>query len=104
MLMTNVPQQAADILKRRSKTREFDISQESYMKLKNAEARLTEFKSAMMTLGREATAAMLSVEDQQQKITFQRLLAMVLLAFFSIRSCAFLVCSWMLVAILLSCI
>ncbi|XP_021908421.1 SH3 domain-containing protein 1-like [Carica papaya] len=76
-LRQEVEAQAADILKRRSKTREFDISQESYMKLKNAEARLTEFKSAMMTLGREATAAMLSVEDQQQKITFQRLLAMV---------------------------
>ncbi|XVF00011.1 hypothetical protein REPUB_Repub03eG0249500 [Reevesia pubescens] len=76
-LRQEVEAQAADVLRRRSKTRESDISTESYMKLKQAEARLTELKSSMMVLGREATAAMLSVEDQQQKITFQRLLAMV---------------------------
>ncbi|MBA0881257.1 hypothetical protein Goshw_024260 [Gossypium schwendimanii] len=69
--------QAADVLRRRSKTREADISAESYMKLKQAEARLADLKSSMMVLGREATAAMLSAEDQQQKITFQLLLAMV---------------------------
>ncbi|PPS02122.1 hypothetical protein GOBAR_AA18547 [Gossypium barbadense] len=68
--------QAADVLRRRSKTREADISAESYMKLKQAEARLADLKSSMMVLGREATAAMLSAEDQQQKITFQLLLAM----------------------------
>ncbi|KAG8493503.1 hypothetical protein CXB51_010911 [Gossypium anomalum] len=68
---------AADVLRRRSKTREADISAESYMKLKQAEARLADLKSSMMVLGREATAAMLSAEDQQQKITFQLLLAMV---------------------------
>ncbi|XVF52193.1 hypothetical protein PTKIN_Ptkin04bG0245000 [Pterospermum kingtungense] len=76
-LRQEVESQAADVLRRRSKTRESDISAESYMKLKQSEARLTELKSSMMVLGREATAAMLSVEDQQQKITFQRLLAMV---------------------------
>ncbi|XWS49395.1 hypothetical protein CRYUN_Cryun13aG0160300 [Craigia yunnanensis] len=76
-LRQEVEAQAADALRRRSKTRESDISAESYMKLKQAEARLTELKSSMMVLGREATAVMLSVEDQQQKITFQRLLAMV---------------------------
>ena len=57
------------------------------MKLKQAEARLTELKSSMMVLGREATAAMLSVEDEQQKITFHRLLAMVLLLFVLIFLC-----------------
>lgn len=72
-----VEAQAADVLRRRSKTREADISAESYMKLKQAEARLADLKSSMMVLGREATAAMLSAEDQQQKITFQLLLAMV---------------------------
>ncbi|OMO91352.1 Neutrophil cytosol factor 2 p67phox [Corchorus capsularis] len=76
-LRQEVEAQAADVLRRRSKTRESDISAESYMKLKQAEDRLTELKSSMMVLGREATAAMLSVEEQQQKITFQRLLAMV---------------------------
>ena len=47
------------------------------MKLRNAEARLTELKSTIMALGREATAAMLSVESQQQQMTYQRLFAMV---------------------------
>ncbi|GMI90518.1 SH3 domain-containing protein 2 [Hibiscus trionum] len=72
-----VEAQAADVLRRRSKTRESDISAESYMKLKHAEERLNELKSSMMVLGTEATAAMLSAEDQQQKITFQVLRAMV---------------------------
>lgn len=47
------------------------------MRLQNAEARLTELQSTMMALGREATAAMLSVEGQQQQITSQKLLTMV---------------------------
>lgn len=47
------------------------------MRLQNAEARLTELQSTMMALGKEATAAMLSVEDQQQQITFQKLRTMV---------------------------
>ncbi|GLT74913.1 hypothetical protein SLA2020_466780 [Shorea laevis] len=76
-LRQDVEAQAADILRRRSKTKESEISAESYMRLKNAEARLTELKSSMMALGKEATAAMLSVQDQQQNTTFQRLLAMV---------------------------
>ncbi|KAK9046942.1 hypothetical protein V6N11_052811 [Hibiscus sabdariffa] len=75
-LRQEVEAQAADVLRRRSKTRESEISAESYMKLKHAEERLTELKSSMMALGREATAAMLSAEDQQQKITFQVLRAM----------------------------
>lgn len=52
---------------------------ESVVKLKNAEERLTELKSSMVALGKEATDAMLSVEDQQQRDTFQKLLTMVLL-------------------------
>jgi hypothetical protein len=47
------------------------------MRLQNAEARLTELQSTMMALGREATAAMLSVEGQQQQITSQKLITMV---------------------------
>ncbi|KAK9023951.1 hypothetical protein V6N11_004138 [Hibiscus sabdariffa] len=72
-----VEAQAADVLRRKSKTRESDISAETYMKLKHAEERSNELKSSMMILGTEATAAMLSAEDQQQKITFQALRAMV---------------------------
>ncbi|KAH9753672.1 SH3 domain-containing protein 1 [Citrus sinensis] len=59
--------------------RESDISAESAVKLRNAEARLTELKSTIMALGREATAAMLSVESQQQQMTYQRLFAMMIL-------------------------
>ena len=70
--------QAAEVLRHRSKTRDSEISAESCVKLRAAEARLTELKSTMMSLGREATAAMSSVENQQQQITLQRLFSMVL--------------------------
>lgn len=76
-LRQEVEAQAADILRRRSKTKESEISVEAYAKLKSAEARLTDLKSSVAALGKEATAAMLSVEEQQQKITYERLLAMV---------------------------
>ncbi|KAH9668122.1 SH3 domain-containing protein [Citrus sinensis] len=69
--------QAAEVLRRQSNIRESDISAESAMKLRNAEARLTELKATVLALGREASAAMLSVETQQQQMTYQRLFAMV---------------------------
>ena len=53
------------------------MSGESSVKLQSAEARLAELKSSTVALGREATAAMLSVEDQQQQMTFHGLLTMV---------------------------
>ncbi|KAG5249132.1 SH3 domain-containing protein [Salix suchowensis] len=59
------------------KTRDSEISAESCVKLRAAEARLTELKSTIMSLGREATAAMSSVENQQQQITVQRLFRMI---------------------------
>ncbi|GAY53481.1 hypothetical protein CUMW_149480 [Citrus unshiu] len=77
-LRHEVEAQAAEVFRRRSKIRESDISAESAVKLRNAEARLTELKSTIMALGREATAAMLSVESQQQQMTYQRLFAMVI--------------------------
>ena len=70
--------QAAEVLRCRSKTRDSEISAESCTKLRAAEARLAELKSTVMSLGREATAAMSSVENQQQQITVQRLFSMVL--------------------------
>lgn len=76
-LRQEVEAQAAEVLRRRSKTRDSEISAESCMKLQAAEARLTELKSTMMALGREAAAAMSSVENQQQEITAQRLFSMV---------------------------
>ncbi|KAI9177905.1 hypothetical protein LWI28_020497 [Acer negundo] len=72
-----VDSQAAEVLKRRSKIRDSEISAESATKLRSSEKRLTELKSTVSALGREATAAMLSVETQQQQITSQRLFAMV---------------------------
>ena len=71
------------MLRRQAKFRDPATSAESSMKLQSAEAKLNELKSAMMALGREATAAMLSVEAQQQRITFQRLLTMVVCLFIS---------------------
>ncbi|CAN0929049.1 SH3 domain-containing protein 1 [Linum grandiflorum] len=76
-LRQEVEAQAADVMRRRSKTKDYDITAENSMKLRSAESRLTELKSSMMALGREATDAMLSVENQQQEITTQRLFAMV---------------------------
>lgn len=40
--------------------------------------KLNELKSNMVTLGKEATAAMAAVERQQQRLTLQRLTAMVM--------------------------
>jgi endophilin-A len=49
------------------------------MRLQNVEKRLKDHKSALVVLGREATSAMSSVEEQQQHITLQSLSTMVLL-------------------------
>ncbi|XP_011027999.1 PREDICTED: endophilin-A3-like isoform X3 [Populus euphratica] len=72
-----VEMQAAEVLRCRSKTRDSEISAESCAKLRAAEARLAELKSTVMSLGKEATAAMSSVENQQQQITVQRLFSMI---------------------------
>lgn len=76
-LRQEVEAQATDVLRRRSKLKESDISEEAYIKLKNSESRLAELKSSMKTLGKEATKAMLEVDDQQQNVTSQRLRALV---------------------------
>lgn len=47
-------------------------------KLQNAESKLSELKTTLSALGREATAAMMAVESEQQQITFKGLLTMVL--------------------------
>ncbi|XP_043717241.1 SH3 domain-containing protein 3-like isoform X3 [Telopea speciosissima] len=73
-----VEAQAAEVLRRQSKLKEAGVPPESDAKFQNAEAKLSELKSAMMALGREATAAMSSVEAQQQRITLQKLFTMVI--------------------------
>ncbi|KAG1355445.1 SH3 domain-containing protein 1 [Cocos nucifera] len=60
-----------------TQSKEVGASAESAAKLQHAEAKLSELKATLSALGREATAAMMAVEAQQQQITFQRLLAMV---------------------------
>lgn len=74
-LRQEVEAQAVDVLRRQSKYR--DPSEESVLKLKSSEAKLNELRSSMIALQREATSAMLSVEEQQQEITLQKLLTMV---------------------------
>ncbi|KAL0904378.1 hypothetical protein M5K25_026474 [Dendrobium thyrsiflorum] len=73
----DVEGQTAEVLKRQLRSKEVANSAESAAKLQNAELKLSELRRALSALGREATEAMLSVEAQQQEVTFQRLLAMV---------------------------
>ncbi|XP_040990588.1 SH3 domain-containing protein 1-like isoform X2 [Juglans microcarpa x Juglans regia] len=75
-LRQEVESQEAEVLRRRLKSRDSSISVESSTRLQLAEARLTELKSITMALGKEATAALSSVEVQQQQLTFQKLLTM----------------------------
>ncbi|KAJ0233121.1 SH3 domain-containing protein 1 [Hirschfeldia incana] len=76
-LRQEVEAQATDVLRRRAKLKETDVSEEAYMKLKNSESRLADLKSSMKTLGKEATKAMLEVDNQQQSVTYQRLRTLV---------------------------
>ncbi|XP_076889661.1 SH3 domain-containing protein 1-like [Bidens hawaiensis] len=74
-LRQEVETQAMEVLRRQTKVK--DPTPESALKLKNMEAPLSELRSSMVTLQKEAISAMLSVEEQQQQITFQKLLMIV---------------------------
>ncbi|EXC24674.1 hypothetical protein L484_008445 [Morus notabilis] len=69
--------QAIEVSKRQAKVRETPGNPENVMKLEAAEAKLQDLKSNMAILGKEAAAAMAAVESQQQRLTLQRLIAMV---------------------------
>lgn len=69
--------QALEVSKRQLKSKEGGGNVENTYKMQAAEAKLAELTSAMMTLGKEAAAAMIAVEAQQQRLTLQRLIAMV---------------------------
>lgn len=69
--------QAIEVFRRQSKVRESNANPDNIMKLESAEMKLRELKSNMATLGKEASAAMAAVEGQQQRLTIQRLIAMV---------------------------
>ncbi|KAF5932925.1 hypothetical protein HYC85_029096 [Camellia sinensis] len=67
------------VIKRQSKCKDPSTLAEISIKLQHAERKLNEFRSALMALGREAIIAMFSVEDQQQRIAFRKLLTMMIL-------------------------
>ncbi|URE29578.1 src domain protein 3, partial [Musa troglodytarum] len=69
--------QATEVSKRHIKVRETAGTGDNISKLEAAEAKLQELKSNMAATGKEAVAAMAAVEAQQQRLTLQRLIAMV---------------------------
>ncbi|XP_051192530.1 SH3 domain-containing protein 2 isoform X1 [Lolium perenne] len=69
--------QAIEVSKRQMKIRETSGNGDMISRLEAAESKLQELKSNMGTLGKEAVAAMTAVEGQQQRLTLQRLIALV---------------------------
>ncbi|KAL4282137.1 hypothetical protein GQ457_03G002380 [Hibiscus cannabinus] len=69
--------QTIEVSKRQARVRETPGNPENVMKLESAETKLQDLKSNMAILGKEAAAAMTAVEAQQQRLTLQRLIAMV---------------------------
>ncbi|KAL2241985.1 SH3 domain-containing protein 2 [Sesamum indicum] len=69
--------QVIDVARRQARVRETNFTSDNILKLEAAETKLHELKSNMATLGKEAAAAMAAVEGQQQRLTLQRLIAMV---------------------------
>ncbi|XP_057851249.1 SH3 domain-containing protein 2 isoform X2 [Cryptomeria japonica] len=69
--------QGTEVSKRQARVREVPDNPDNRMKLQAAEAKMQELKANMAVLGKEAAAAMASVESQQQRLTLQRLIALV---------------------------
>jgi len=69
--------QAAEVSRRQLKAREATGNPDNTVKLQAAESKLNELKATMAVLGKEAAVAMAAVEAQQQRLTLQRLIAMV---------------------------
>ncbi|ERN15704.1 SH3 domain-containing protein 1 [Amborella trichopoda] len=76
-IFQEVEAQVAEVGRRQLKAKEPGANADSAYKLQNAEMKLSELKSSLSALGKEATAAMMSVEAQQQRLTYQRLITMV---------------------------
>ncbi|GAU22080.1 hypothetical protein TSUD_309840 [Trifolium subterraneum] len=70
--------QAIEVSKRQAKVRETPGNAENAMKLEAAETKLQDLKANMAILGKEAAAAMTAVEAQQQRLTLQRIIAMMI--------------------------
>ena len=69
--------QATEVARRQAKARESQGHPDILTKLESAEAKFQDLKANMTTLGKEAASALSSVEDQQQKLTLERLISMV---------------------------
>lgn len=69
--------QAIEVSKRQAKVREGMGNPDLLIKLEAAEGKLYDLKTNVTTLGKEAAVAMSAVEAQQQRLTLQRLIAMV---------------------------
>ncbi|XP_073005121.1 SH3 domain-containing protein 3 [Typha latifolia] len=67
---------AAEVSRRKLRVREAPVL-ENTAKLQSSETKMHEHKANMAVLGKEAATALASVESQQQRLTFQRLVAMV---------------------------
>ncbi|KAJ8434632.1 hypothetical protein Cgig2_032910 [Carnegiea gigantea] len=67
--------QAAEVSRRQARVREAP-AHENAAKLQAAEAKMQELKANMAVLGKEAAAALSAVKSQQQRLTFQRLIAL----------------------------
>ncbi|PIA30047.1 hypothetical protein AQUCO_05700034v1 [Aquilegia coerulea] len=67
--------QAAEVARRQVRVRELPTPDNS-AKLQAAEHKMQEIKANMAVLGKEAVTALAAVEAQQQRLTFQRLVAM----------------------------
>ncbi|KAK8476530.1 hypothetical protein V6N13_085672 [Hibiscus sabdariffa] len=76
-LRQEVESQTIEVSKRQARVREMPVYHENIMKLEAAENKLQDLKSNMSTLGQEAASAMANIEVQQQRLTLQRLIAMV---------------------------
>ncbi|KAM1883485.1 hypothetical protein ACFX13_004841 [Malus domestica] len=68
--------QAVEVSRRQARVRELP-NPDNVAKLQAAEAKMKELKANMAVLGIEASAALAAVEAQQQRLTFQRLVALV---------------------------
>ncbi|KAL6198240.1 hypothetical protein ACLB2K_028032 [Fragaria x ananassa] len=75
-LLTPKCKQAVEVSRRQAKVREIP-NPENVGKLHAAETKMKEIKANMAVLGIEASAALAAVEAQQQRLTFQRLVALV---------------------------
>ncbi len=69
-------EQVAEVGRRQLRNKEIGGNADNTLKLQVAEQKMGELASAMAVLGKEAAAAMTAVEAQQ-RLTLQRLIAMV---------------------------